>query len=111
MKRATSIRELQSELEGQITYTAEQEFTARVLLFIAEHLGDPDRLSQIEREMENLRSLIQTVQKQANDGMDDARHLIDERMPKIKGERLMIEADDGQGSTVDAYVDIAEIVN
>lgn len=110
MKRATSILELQAELESQVTYTAEQRFTARILLFIAEHLGDPDRLSRIEQSMEDLRSLLQTAQKQATDGLEDARNLIDERMPKIKDGRLMLEADDLQGGTVDAYVDIAEIV-
>lgn len=108
MKRATSLEELHVELNEQVSYTAHQEFTARVLMFIADNLGDLDRLSKLEQRMGQIQELLQTMRKEVEESANETRQIVFEQMPKIRDGKLVFEADDLQGNTVDCYVAIAE---
>jgi hypothetical protein len=108
LKRATSLEDLHVELSEQVSYTAHQEFVARVLMFIADNLGDLDRLSKLEQRMGELHALLQTVRREAQESADETRQIVFEQMPKIKDGALVFEADDQQGNTVDCHVAIVK---
>ena len=109
MKRATSLEELHVELQEQVSYTAHQEFTARVLMFIADSLGDLDRLTKLEQAVEEVKNLLKVVRKEVEESANETRQIVFEQIPKIRDGKLVFEADDLQGNTVDCSVELAKV--
>lgn len=110
MKRATSVQELWNELSGQKAYTAHEQFTARVLMFIAENLAGSssvqivDRINKLERETTELREQLAAVRKEAVDNTEEVRQIVYDQIPKLQDGKLVFETGDDAGNLVYGHV-------
>jgi hypothetical protein len=99
MDKATTIQELRSELSEQKAYTAHEQFTARVLMFIAEN-----RINNLERETKELREQIALARKEAVDHAEEVRQMAIDQIPKLQDGKLVFETGDGEGNLVYGHV-------
>jgi putative protein kinase ArgK-like GTPase of G3E family len=110
MKRANNIHELRAELKDQRAHTAHEEFTSRVLMFIAERLegGDiislVDRINKLENETTKLRDQLAAARKEAVENTEEVRQIVYDQIPKLSDGKLVFETSDDQGNVVYGHV-------
>lgn len=67
-----------------------------------------DRINSLENETKDLRGLIKEARKEFAEGLDEARQIAFDQIPKSADGKLIFESYDDEGKTVYGHV-VAEI--